>query len=215
MNTELMGSRIKETRLERGLTLEDISSELGLAKSTIQRYEAGSIIRPKLPVVEAIAKCLNVNPVWLMGGNVQKVIAIPTKSYPQLLEIGKKRFPLFSGIACGEPLPMDETIETYVSSTTDLKADFVIRAVGESMQPGIHDGDLVFIRSQPMVENGEIAAVAIGDEATLKRVYWYASESIVVLRPDNPNFKELVYKGPDLEEVHILGKAIAYQRDVK
>lgn len=209
-----VGKLIASKRKELNLTLHEVAEYVGVTDSTILRWETGNIQNMKRDKIKLLSEILKVSPMVIMGWE-EGENPNPARTFPQLLEIGKKRFPLFSGIACGEPLPMDETIETYVSSTTDLKADFVIRAVGESMQPGIHDGDLVFIRSQPMVENGEIAAVAIGDEATLKRVYWYASDSIVVLRPDNPSFKELVYKGPDLEEVHILGKAIAYQRDVK
>jgi len=214
MNMKLIGERIKEARIDNALTLQDISNELGLTKSTIQRYEAGTFQTMKLPVLEAIANLLKVNPVWLMGEDVPKHPSPPKKSYPNLVEIGKATFPLFSGIACGEPLPMDERIETYISATTSIRADFVLRAIGSSMEPGIHDGDLVFIRSQPEVENGQIAAVAIGDEATLKRVYWYQDKELMILRPDNPKYLEKVFSNSELETVRILGKAVALQRDV-
>ena len=208
-----VGKLLANRRKELDLTLHDVAEYVGVTDSTILRWETGNIQNMKRDKIKLISEILKVSPMAIMGWE-EGEIPNPAQTFPQLLEIGKKKFPLYSGIACGEPIIMNETIETYVSSTTGLRADFVIRAVGESMQPGIHDGDLVFIRSQPLVENGEIAAVAIGDEATLKRVYWYASDSIIILRPDNPAFKEMVYKGPDLEEVHILGKAIAYQRDV-
>ena len=168
----------------------------------------------KLPVLEAIANFLSVNPVWLMGEDVSKNNYVEKKDYPNLIEIGKATFPLFSGIACGEPILMDEQIETYVAATTDIKADFVLRAVGTSMEPGIQDGDLVFIRSQPTVENGQIAAVAVDDGATLKRVFWYQERKLLILKADNPTFGELIYQNEELDQVRVLGLAVAFQRDV-
>ena len=215
MDMKLIGERINEARMEKGVTLQEISDELGLTKSTIQRYEAGAFQRMKLPILEALANYLEVDPVWLMGKDVPKHSSPPVQKFPELMEIGKATFPLFSGIACGEPLPMDERIETYVSATTDIRADFVLRAVGESMEPGIQDGDLVFIRSQPTVDNGQVAAVAIGENATLKRIFWYPDRKILLLRADNPLFQELIYQNDELEQVRILGKAIALQRDVQ
>ena len=79
----------------------------------------------------------------------------------------------------------------------------------------ILDGDIVFIREQPMVENGEIAAVIIDDEATLKRVYYYQDEGKLVLQAENPSFAPLVYVGEELNTIRILGKAVAFQSDVK
>lgn len=214
MDLKLIGTRIKEARTDNDMTLEDVAVKAGLARSTVQRYEAGLIQRPKLPVIDKLAVILNVNPVWLMGKDVPKHPEPDKKTYPNLMEIGKATFPLFSGIACGEPLPMDERIETYVSATTGIRADFVLRAVGTSMEPGIQDGDLVFIRSQPMVENGQVAAVAVDDSATLKRVFWYPERRILILKADNPKFGELIYQNEELEQVRVLGLAVAFQRDV-
>jgi repressor LexA len=214
VDTQLIGERIKEARLMKSLTLDDIAGEIGVAKSTIQRYENGLIRNPKIPVLDAIANALGVNPAWLAGRNVPREIPLKSVQYPQVMEIGTQTFPLFSGIACGEPMLMDDTVETYISITTRIRADFVLRAVGSSMEPGIHDGDLVFIRSQPAVENGEVAAVAIEDEATLKRVYWYPEKEMLILRPDNPQYKERYLYGDEAETVRILGRAVALQRDV-
>lgn len=214
MDTQLIGERIREARLMKSLTLDDIAMEIGVAKSTIQRYESGKIRSPKIPVLDAMANALGVNPAWIAGRDVPMDVPIRSIQFPQVVEIGTQQFPLFSGIACGEPIFMDDMIETYIAVTTKIQADFVIRAVGESMEPGIRDGDLVFIRSQPTVENGQTAAVAIGEEATLKRVYWYPEKEMVILRPDNPRFKEKSISGDELEMVRILGRAVALQRDV-
>lgn len=72
----------------------------------------------------------------------------------------------------------------------------------------IFDGDVVYIRAQPTVESGEIAAVRIGDEATLKRVRLF--EDHISLEAENPMYKPLVYWGDDMNSVQILGKAVAF-----
>lgn len=211
-DTKTFGTRLKEARSDKGLTQEDVGSKFGLTKSSIQRYEAG-IMAPKLPVAKAIAELLDVNPQWLLGEDVPKHIEPKPRKLSNILEIGKRTFPLFSGIACGEPIEMNGEIETYVSATTELEADFVLRAIGVSMEPGILEGDLVFIRSQPTVENGQVAAVAIGECATLKRVYWYPEIHTLILRADNPAVKEMVFR-EETNEIRILGRAVALQRDV-
>ena len=75
----------------------------------------------------------------------------------------------------------------------------------------IMDGDIVYIRSQSQVDNGEIAAVIIGDEATLKRVYFYPEEGKLVLSPENPRYAPLVYLRDELNSIKIIGKAVAFQ----
>ena len=79
----------------------------------------------------------------------------------------------------------------------------------------ILDGDLVFIRQQPIVDNGEIAAVIIEDEATLKRVYYYPEQGKLILNPENPKYEPLVYVKEELDQIRILGKAVAFQSVVK
>jgi repressor LexA len=92
-------------------------------------------------------------------------------SFPNITPIARKSFPLFDGIAAGEPRLMPDGETLYVDATVDVQADYVLKVHGDSMIGArIDDGDYVFIRQQPEVENGEIAAVAIGDEATLKRL---------------------------------------------
>ena len=78
----------------------------------------------------------------------------------------------------------------------------------------IYDGDIVFIRRQSSVDNGEIAAVIINDEATLKRVYFYPEESKLILSPENPRYAPLVYINAELDNIKILGKAVAFQSTV-
>ena len=123
---------------------------------------------------------------------------------------------MFDGIAAGEPKIIPDGIECYVDATINIQADYAIRVRGDSMiNARINDGDIVFIREQPEVENGEIAAVAIGDEATLKRVYYYKDHSLLILRPENPAYKDMEFSGSNLESARILGKAVAFQSDIE
>ena len=100
---------------------------------------------------------------------------------------------------------------------TNIKADFCLKASGDSMiNARILDGDIVFIRKQEIVDNGEIAAVVVNSdsEATLKRVFYYHDKDLLILKPENPAYEDLIFTGPELNEVHILGKAIAFQSNV-
>ena len=101
---------------------------------------------------------------------------------------------------------------------TNIKADFCLRASGDSMIGArILDGDIVFIRKQDMVENGEIAAVVVNNEneATLKRFFYYKERSMLILKAENPQYEDLIFQNEELNQVHILGKAIAFQSDVR
>lgn len=110
----------------------------------------------------------------------------------------------------------EQDFESYVEAGAKTNADFCLKAKGDSMiNARILDGDIVFIRKQDMVDNGEIAAVIIDNEATLKRAYYYKTENKLVLMSENPKYSPFVYINDELNEVHILGKAIAFQSDIK
>ena len=120
-----------------------------------------------------------------------------------------KKIPLVGSIACGTPILAQQNIDGHVDAPEDIRCDFALRCKGDSMiGAGIHDGDAVYIHIQPEVENGEIAAVRIGEEATLKRVYY--DGTTLTLMPYNNAYAPMVYTGPQLEDVHIEGKAVGY-----
>ena len=125
-----------------------------------------------------------------------------------------KKIPLLGTIACGEPILAEENIEEIISMPEYIAADFALRCKGDSMiNARIFDGDVVYIRQQRTVNNGEIAAVLIGDEATLKRVR--LSSDRMILMPENPTYDPLVFLGEEMNEVQIIGKAVAFTSDVK
>lgn len=199
--------KLKELRKSKGLTLDELALMIGTSKQTIHRYETGAISNIPPQKVESLAFALGTTPAELMGWDDE-----PSIQYPNLVPMGIRQLPVLGDIACGMPIYAEERHESYVSVSDKLDADFCLVAHGESMTGArIYDGDIVFIRSQSSVENGEIAAVIINDEATLKRVYYYPDEGKLILSPENPRFAPMVYVGAELNTVKIIGKAVAFQ----
>ena len=208
--------RLRLLREEIGYSLRDMANATGLARSTINMYENGNR-EPNFETLEMLADLFNVDMDYLLGKSEikRRVSCDEIGEAPNVLPIKKKRFPLLGKIACGEPIYADEERESYVEAGTNIRADFCLRAAGDSMTGArIYDGDIVFIRAQDSVDNGEVAAVVIGDEATLKRVVYDPEKQKLVLQAENPKYAPLVYVGEELNDVRILGKAIAFQSDV-
>lgn len=216
--------RLKELRTSRKLSQQELADRLGISKSSINMYERGER-EPGLGMLEAIADFFNVDMDYLHGksdianraleGAGQFCNENLFSQFDNISPIRTQRIPLLGEIACGEPIYCDEDRESYVEIGTDIRADFCLRAKGDSMiNARICDGDIVFIRQQPMVENGEIAAVIIDDEATLKRVYYYREDGKLVLQAENPKYSPLVYVGEELNTIRILGKAIAFESNL-
>ena len=214
MDATLLGSRIKSRRTELNMTQGDIAVAIGVAISTIQRYEAVTIQKIKLPVVEAIARILQVNADWLIGKtDKQRIIShsLPDNIIPMPK---MKKVPILGTIACGQPILAYEEYDEYASIPEHIHADFALRCKGDSMiNARIFDGDIVYIRQQPDVENGQIAAVLIDDEATLKRVKKFPDH--IVLEPENPMYKPLVYWEEEMNTIRILGLAVAFTSTVR
>lgn len=206
----MLSRNLKRLRKERKMTLDELATKIGTSKQTIHRYENGIITNVPPEKVTLLAAALGVSPAELMGW---ESAAIP--SVRGVLPISTKRLPILGEIACGEPIYASEEHESYAAADEKLDADFCLRAHGDSMIGArIFDGDIVFIRSQSFVDNGEIAAVIINDEATLKRVYFYPEEEKLVLSPENPKYAPLVYVKRELESIKIIGKAVAFQSAV-
>lgn len=120
-----------------------------------------------------------------------------------------KKIPLVGSIACGSPILAEENIEDYVDVPRHIRADYALTCEGDSMiGAGIRDGDIVYIRKQPMVETGQIAAIRIGGEATLKR--FYREEDRVYLQAENPEHRPIVIVGEEINDITIEGLAVAY-----
>lgn len=208
-----IGERIKARRLELGMSADDIAAKLGKNRSTIFRYESSEIEKFPTTILEKLAIVLRTTPAYLMGWEDDTSPPIPKAANIEPLPRFKK-IPLVGTIACGEPILAEQNIEDYVLCPANINADFSLRCKGDSMIGArIHDGDIVYIRQQPDVENGEIAAVMIEDEATLKRVYKKGSS--VILQPENPAYEPLVFVREEINQIRVLGKAVCFLSSVK
>ena len=206
----MLANRLKDLRKQKGLTLEELADKIGTSKQTIHRYENGTIANIPHEKIKLLAEALGTAPSALMGWDDG------ISSFDNIMPISTKLLPLLGTISCGQPVYAAEQHGSYISTSKDMDADFCLRANGDSMIGArIFDGDLVFIRKQESVDNGEIAAVIIDDEATLKRVYYYPEESKIILSPENPKYAPLVYIKDELNSIKIIGKAVAFQSSVR
>ena len=204
----MLADKLKALRKERKMTLDDIAEKVGTSKQTIHRYENGTITNIPHEKIEGLAAALGVSPSTLMGWEYNS-------TFNNIVPISIKRLPILGEIACGEPQYAEEEHESYAAADRNTDADFCLIAHGDSMIGArIFDGDIVFIRSQNSVDNGDIAAVIINDEATLKRVYYYPNEQKLILNPENPKYPPLVYIKDELDTIKIIGKAVAFQSAV-
>lgn len=209
----IIGKRIKYLREMKNYTQEELAKSANTSKQNIYKYENGIITNIPSDKIEAIAKYLDVSPSYLMGWEDHPKNFI--LDHPDLRPITKKTFPLIGTIACGQPITTEENIECYIEADQDIDANYCLLCKGDSMiGAGINDGDVVFVREQPDVENGQIAAVLIDNEATLKRVNKNVP-GFLILRAENPSFDDIVIdlsKCTDDDHIRILGKAVMFQR---
>ena len=208
-----MAQRIKDLRVSQNLTLEQVANEVGVGKSTVRKWETGMIANMRRDKIASLAKALHTTPAYLMGWIDEPHREITVDN---LFRIETKKFPLLGNIACGEPIMANEEVDLYVEAGAGIQADFCLRARGDSMIGArIYDGDIVFIQQQDMVDDGEIVAVIIDDEATLKRVNYYPEKNLLILKAENSKYEDLIYTGEELNHIRILGKAVAFQSDIR
>lgn len=209
-----IAKRLKSLRTEKQLSLQELADRTGLTKSTLQRYETGNIGNIPLSKIDILAKGLSVNPHTILGWDYDADTNIPEslKGADNIIPLPTgKRVPIIGSIACGSPILAQENIEGYLSLNPDDSADFCLICKGDSMLPRCQNGDLVLIRKQPTVDNGEIAAVRIGDEATLKKVYRPAPDQLMLIA-ENSDFPPIVLTKDEINTVSIEGKAIGFIR---
>jgi len=209
----MFGDVLKQLRIEAKLTQKELSRILGVSESTVGMYERNQR-EPAFEMLEAIADYFNVDMDYLTGrASVRRVVSYSPADnilpFPRMNAV-----PLVGTIACGAPILSTESVEDYVDMPEHVKADFALRCKGDSMiNARIYDGDIVYIHQQPTVEDGQIAAVLIENEATLKRVHLFPDH--VVLEPENPQYRPLVYWENEMNSVRILGLAVAFTSAVR
>jgi len=205
-----LGERIRTLRKQKNLTQSALMNvlrneyDLKTDRVMISKWETG-FQTPHIDTLKIIAQVLEVSVDYLLTGVEQITQEIDNDSSIQV-----KKIRMLGSIACGTPIFCNEEYEYVLATGENARADFCLTARGDSMiNARIADGDIVFIKQQSVVENGEIAAVVINDEATLKRVYKTADGLMLVA--ENPAYQPMYFSGEELSQAYVLGKAIGFQ----
>lgn len=210
------GERLRLLRQNKGLSQMEFAKLIKLSKSSVNMYERCER-EPNLETIERIADYFNVDLDYLLGKSdfTSKYDWLSNSTISNIIPMPEMRkIPLIGSIACGTPILAEEHIEEYIDIPKHIHADFALTCKGDSMiNARIFDGDTVYIRQQDTVENGEIAAVLIDGEATLKRIQLY--EDHISLEPENPQYRPLVYWNEEMNTVRILGKAVAFTSAIR
>ena len=234
-------NRIPELRKERGISMKQAAEQLGMPYTTYVNYEKGvrqpnsetlidlanfyntsidymlgksneRIDEHTLDVVNEIDQ-----DILEKAGNIKEALRLQAKRDAETVPPGFQPMPemdwvpLVGTIACGTPITAEQNIKSYIGVPAAWRADFALECHGDSMAPTICDGDVVCIRKQPEVEQGQIAAVRIGEEATLKHFY-YQNDVMTLLADNSSVCPPMVYTGPQLEEVEGEGLAVGFCR---
>ena len=201
-----LSTRVRLRREELGLSQEQLAQRMGYrSKSSITKLEKGVNDLPQSKV-EELAQALETTPAALLGLGAPCACPPGFEPLPAMVQV-----PLIGSIACGPPITAEQNIECYIGVPAAWHADFALTCHGDSMAPTICNGDIVCIRCQPEVEQGEIAAVRIGEEATLKHFH-RQGETVMLLADNTAVCPPMVFAGPQLEEIQIEGRAVGFCR---
>lgn len=201
-----LGDKIRDARKAAGLTQRQLADKIKVSNTSISNWEKG-VSNPDPDTIQHLCWALDVQPNYFFSVDSPSSLSVGFTPMPET-----ERRPRVGRIACGDPITAEENIETYDEVLTSWHADFTLMCCGDSMLPKIEDGDIVAIRAQATVENGEIAAVRIGDEATLKRVFIHPD--YIELRPINPDYQSIIRRKEEMEDIKIEGRAVGLCRNL-
>lgn len=204
-----IGSNIKRLRTDAQLSQAELGKIAGVTDKAVSTWEA-DIKTPRMGAVEKMAAYFGVPKSAILDDVYQAPVPVPPglEPLPEMATV-----PLIGDIACGTPITAEQNVVDRIGVPAAWRADYALTCHGDSMVPKIQDGDIVCVRCQPMVENGEIAVVLIDGEATLKR--FYRQGDTVTLMPENQAAcAPMVYQGPEINELCIEGKAVGICRAV-
>lgn len=190
---------------------KEIADALHVSPQTFNTWCQG-IALPRMGKVQLLANYFNINKSDLIEEHSLNTRSPESYGLARFSDVHKKAIPLLGTVACGAPIYANEEHDSYVLADEDIDADYCLTARGDSMiNARIYDGDLIFVKQCDHVENGEIAVVAIHDEVTLKRVYFYPETHTLQLIAENPKYPPLIYHDEELDGVYVIGKALFFQ----
>ncbi len=218
---------IRHHREQANLTQEQFADMLGVDQKTVALIESGEEALSE-EMLFMICDALQLIPCNIMPTDEEELsqdtkyllsrrerggfLPLNLQLFAETRPITTKKLPMLGNVACGEPIFANESHESYVDASADVDADFCLTAKGDSMiNARIFDGDILFVKSQSIVNDGEIAVVLIEDEATVKRVYYDRENNTITLAPENPLYKPMRYTGTQLDQIRILGKVVSGQ----
>lgn len=205
ITNEEFGKRLKECRESLGISQRELAEMSNISHANISRYEKGCHGASR-EIAKRLAEIFKVSLYWLIGADIPKyAIEQDSKS---ILVLGK--------VAAGIPIEAQENILEVLPVPENYGVDFGLKVQGESMKGiGIKNEDIVLLRSQKTLENGEIGVVDIGGEVTLKR--FYKDDSKVMLVSENPDIPPIMITGKEAirKNLRIIGKAIYFIGKVK
>lgn len=205
--------QLKKIRDEHGLSQMALAKKLNVAQSTVGMWESGRS-KPEYEKLMQLCKLFDVSLDQLTGSNTQSTATNSIFTIDNLIPIKIKKIPLLGNIACGQPILAEENLDGFVNCPAEIDADFALTCKGDSMiNARIFNDDIVFIRQQDDIESGEIAAVLIENNATLKRVFKYPDK--LVLRAENPTCPDIILSEYDTDSAKIIGKAVYFLSVVK
>lgn len=196
-----IGERIKKKRIESGFSQVDFANKIDVSKQTLYKYENNIITNIPSDKIKAISKVLNLSPMYIMGWEDLEQPIPKSNGYPTV------RIPVLGDVAAGVPILAQQDIIGYEDIPADMAKTgeyFGLKIKGDSMEPKIHDNDIVIVKSMSNAENNDIVIAMINNEATCKRLHKYSNS--VVLTAINSDYKPIEVT-PD-ENIQILGKVV-------
>lgn len=201
---EVFRQNLKYYMNARGIDQAYIVNKLGLTASTISDWVNGK----KYPRVDAMQRLAD-----LLGVTIADLTDDQNARTPLpagLSPVRVRRIPIIGHVAAGVPIMAEREYEEYEDDTYGIACDYVLRVEGDSMEPRILDGDVVYVRQQPDVDDGQIAVVGVDDSVTLKVIYHMPGGLQLVSL--NPKYKPMIYTQDNTDYLAIIGKAVAFKR---
>lgn len=197
----MIGDNIRYLRKRAGYSQQQLAKKLNIKQASVSNWESGKTT----PDTKFLSNLMDI-----FGVSMDDLFSDEPRRELDSIRVIRNAIPIVGEIACGTPITAEQNIEGYADIPDGIHADFALRCKGDSMNPTFLDGDLVLIRQQPEVENGQIAAVSIDGETTLKHFYRYPDG--LHLTADNPAFPPIYAPVSSDREIIIHGLAVGYTR---
>lgn len=206
-----IGKRIKARRKQLGYSAEKVAEMVGISPATMYRYEKNEIANMGTDKLLPIAEALSTTPAYLMGwtdeADRKQMSPLPA-NVMRISDMKMHKIPLIGDVAAGTPIIAEQEWEICIDSP--IAADYALRIEGDSMEPLYLNGDIVYIREQPDVDDGQVGVVLTDDSATLKYIYHIPNG--LTLLSENKKYPPMHMTFDEFDTIRILGIVVGYTR---